>query len=90
MSRNLSAIKKKQISLRNNLLNKIYRSSIRTLVKKCLTAIKDDNKQSAHYLSAAYSKIDKATKKRILHKNEGARKKAALNKVSKQRARFIL
>lgn len=63
MSRNLSAVKKKQISLRNNLLNKIYRSSIRTLVKRCLTAIKDDNKQSAHYLSAVYSKIDKAIKK---------------------------
>lgn len=90
MSRNLSAVKKKQISLRNKLLNKIYRSSIRTLVKKCLTAIKDDNKQSVHYLSAAYSKIDKAIKKRVVHKNEGARKKAALNRVLKQRARCTL
>lgn len=90
MSRNLSAVKKKQISLRNNLLNKIYKSSIRTLVKKCLTAIKNNDKQAVHYLSAAYSKIDKATKKRILHKNEGARKKSALNRIVKQRARYVL
>lgn len=90
MSRNLSAVKKKQISLRNNLLNKIYRSSIRTLVKRCLTAIKDDNKQSAHYLSAVYSKIDKAIKKRILHRNEGARKKSALNRILKQKTQSTL
>ncbi|GFE68942.1 hypothetical protein CFPU101_15520 [Chroococcus sp. FPU101] len=31
-------------------------------------------------MSAAYSKIDKAVKRNVLHKNNGARKKASLAK----------
>lgn len=31
-------------------------------------------------MSAAYSKIDKAVKRKVLHKNNGARKKARLAK----------
>lgn len=35
-------------------------------------------------LSAAYSKIDKAVKRGVLHRNNGARKKARLAKIFKQ------
>ena len=35
-------------------------------------------------MSAAYSKIDKAVKRKVLHRNNGARKKARLAKALKQ------
>jgi small subunit ribosomal protein S20 len=81
-----SAIKRIQIGERNRMRNKAYKSTVRTFMKKCLQAIDDyaaspdaDNLATAQqHMSAAYSKIDKAVKRRILHRNNGARKKARL------------
>ena len=39
MSKNLSAIKRVQVSLRNNLRNRNYKSSIKTIMKKTLLQI---------------------------------------------------
>nr|QCI08233.1 ribosomal protein S20 [Pterothamnion crispum] len=84
MSKNLSAIKKNNIALRNRLRNKIYKSSVKTWTKKYLLSldIKEDNdiKDASKYLSIVYQKIDKAVKRGVLHKNNGARKKSALAK----------
>ena len=82
MTKNLSAIKRVQVALRNNLRNRSYKSSIKTLVKKALIEI--SNPESVNYdranllVSQAYSKIDKAVKKNIIHKNSAARKKSML------------
>ena len=83
MVKNLSAIKRNQISLRNNLRNKNYKSTIKTLIKKTLVAINNsdgiDNKDIALAISEVYSKIDKAVKKGVISKNSGARKKSMIS-----------
>nr|YP_009295782.1 ribosomal protein S20 [Schimmelmannia schousboei]AOM64717.1 ribosomal protein S20 [Schimmelmannia schousboei] len=87
MSKNLSAVKKTKIASRNRCRNKIYKSSIKTWSKKYLVSLQnnqDFNQSHIIYnLNIAYKKIDKAVKKGILHKNNGARKKAMLARVLK-------
>lgn len=88
MSKNLSAVKKTRIAARNRFSNKVYKSNIKTLTKKYLNCLKnlESNNQDKQleYLSAVYSKIDKAVKKGVLHKNNGARKKSMLTKMMKK------
>lgn len=81
-----SAIKRIEIAERNRLRNKAYKSAVKTLMKKYLAAVEvytanptQETKEAVDQaLSAAYSKIDKAVKRRVLHRNNGARKKARL------------
>ena len=88
MANSKSAIKRIAIAERNRLRNKTYKSSVRTLMKKCFTAIdsygaepNEANMTSVQEtMSAAYSKIDKAVKRNVLHRNNGARKKSRLAK----------
>nr|YP_009293833.1 ribosomal protein S20 [Ahnfeltia plicata]AOM65521.1 ribosomal protein S20 [Ahnfeltia plicata]UAT97262.1 ribosomal protein S20 [Ahnfeltia plicata]UAT97467.1 ribosomal protein S20 [Ahnfeltia plicata] len=84
MSKNLSATKRTKISIRNRGRNKVYKSNIKTLTKKCLMNIQDldkcNHEEAKLCLFAVYSKIDKAVKKGVLHKNSAARKKASLAK----------
>lgn len=86
-----SAIKRIQISERNRLRNKSYKSAVKTLMKKYLSAVesyaKDPTPEALttveECMSAAYSKIDKAVKRGVYHRNNGARKKARLAKALK-------
>ncbi|MEN9244318.1 MAG: 30S ribosomal protein S20, partial [Gloeomargarita sp. DG02_5_bins_242] len=72
-----SAIKRVQIAERNRLRNKAYKSTVKTLIKKCLVAVQaGDRAQGETAMRAAYSKIDKAVKRGVLHPNNGARKKS--------------
>jgi small subunit ribosomal protein S20 len=87
-----SAIKRIQTSERNRVSNRAYKSVVKTFMKKCLQAIDEyaaspdaDNLATAQqHMSAAYSKIDKAVKRRVLHGNNGARKKARLDRALKK------
>lgn len=87
-----SAIKRVQIAERNRLLNKSYSSAVKTLIKKYFAAVdahlaspSPDSMQAVQTsMSAAYSKIDKAVKRGVLHKNNGARKKARLARAWKK------
>nr|YP_010196979.1 ribosomal protein S20 [Crassiphycus corneus]UAD84783.1 ribosomal protein S20 [Crassiphycus corneus] len=88
MSKNASAVKKFQVSLRNKRRNKSYKSAIKTLTKNLTSALNEKLKMNKSYdyileLSAIYKKIDKAVSKGILHKNNGARKKSLLAKTMK-------
>nr|BED43241.1 ribosomal protein S20 [Pyropia sp. Myanmar_A]BED43438.1 ribosomal protein S20 [Pyropia sp. Myanmar_B]BED43635.1 ribosomal protein S20 [Pyropia sp. Myanmar_C] len=82
MAKNLSAIKRIKISKRNRLINRKYKSVVKTLTKRCILNI--DNLESTNFsdvqasISQVYSKIDKAVKKGVFHPNTGARKKARL------------
>ncbi len=59
--------------------NKASRSALKTEIKKANAAIEaGENKEEA--LRAATKKIDQAVAKGLLHKNNAARKKAALAK----------
>jgi small subunit ribosomal protein S20 len=87
-----SALKRIQIADRNRLRNKSYKSAIRTLMKKTFQSVEaysaepnpDAMETVQKNLSSAFSKIDKAVKCRVLHPNNGARKKARLAKALKQ------
>ena len=91
MANNKSAKKRIQIAERNRLINKSYKSTVRTLTKKTLENCEkykkepnDDNKNLVQSsLSSAFSLIDKAVKKNVLHKNNGAHKKSRINKIVK-------
>jgi len=83
MSKNLSAIKKTQVSIRNNTRNKIYKSIIKNLTRKYLSNLNSINSEDEQELrSAIYSSIDKAVKRGVIHKNNGARKKAKIARFS--------
>ncbi|AFY79146.1 MAG: 30S ribosomal protein S20 [Hydrococcus sp. C42_A2020_068] len=92
MANTKSAIKRIQIAERNRLRNKAYKSAVKTLMKKYFKAVEDyaanpspETQQVVQKaMSEAYSKIDKAVKRRVLHRNNGARKKARLAKVLAQ------
>ena len=91
MANNKSAKKRIQIAERNRLLNKSYKSTVRTLTKKTLEHCEkykkdpsDENKNSLKTsLNKAFSLIDKAVKKNVLHKNNGANKKSKINNIVK-------
>ena len=91
MANNKSAKKRIQIAERNRLINKSYKSTVRTLTKKTLSNCekykKDPNSENKELvklsLNEAFSLIDKAVKKNILHKNNGANKKSKINKLVK-------
>jgi len=87
-----SALKRIAITERNRLRNKSYKSAIKTLMKKTLLSVEsyaaNPNDEALavvnQNVASAYSKIDKAVKKTVLHRNNGARKKARLAKALKQ------
>jgi len=83
MSKNSSAIKRTHISVRNYARNKMYKSIIKTLTKKYLANIDMKSYNNALALSDVYSSIDKAVKRGVLHKNNGARKKSRLFQIMK-------
>ena len=87
MANNKSAKKRIQIAERNRLINMSYKSTVRTLTKKTLENCEkykknpnEDNKKSVKTsLNKAFSLIDKAVKKNVIHKNNGANKKSKIN-----------
>ncbi len=91
MANNKSAKKRIQVAERNRLVNKSYKSTVRTLTKKTLANCEKykqepnpDNKELVLVsVNEAFSLIDKAVKKNVLHKNNGANKKSKINKVVK-------
>ena len=92
MANNKSAKKRIQIAERNRLINKSYKSTVKTLTKKtienCEKYNKEPNEDNKNLLQTSlnrtYSLIDKAVKKNVLHKNNGATKKSKINKLVKE------
>nr|YP_009550797.1 ribosomal protein S20 [Eustigmatophyceae sp. Mont 10/10-1w]QAA11730.1 ribosomal protein S20 [Eustigmatophyceae sp. Mont 10/10-1w] len=81
-----SAKKKVRVGRRNAKINKSYKSSIKTLLKRYRQNLKDfatnrDEKtlQTLQTLiSSLYSRIDKAAKKKVFHINKAARQKSRI------------
>ena len=96
MANTKSAKKRIQIAERNRLENKNYKSTVRTLMKRCFVAFGTFEKEPGEEakadlkktFNATFSKIDKAVKKGAIHKNTGANQKSrlsvALKKVLKE------
>jgi small subunit ribosomal protein S20 len=86
MANNKSAKKRIIITKRNNLKNRFYKSSVKTLTKRFLKDLEiykisrslDDKKKLQIDLNLVYSLIDKGSKRNVFHKNTAARKKAKL------------
>ena len=91
MANNKSAKKRIQIAERNRLINKSYKSTVRTLTKKtienCQKYKKEPNEDNKNLvktsLKKTFSLIDKAVKKNVLHKNNGSNRKSKINKLVK-------
>ncbi|NJM96475.1 MAG: 30S ribosomal protein S20 [Phormidesmis sp. RL_2_1] len=91
MANTKSAIKRIRVAERNRLRNKAYKSAVKTLTKRYHEAIaaheaspsEESSKLVQQSMSAAVSKIDKAVKRGVLHKNAGARRKSRLAKLLK-------
>ena len=87
VANNKSAKKRIQIAERNRLINKSYKSTVRTLTKRTLENCEkykkdpnEDNKNLVNLsLNKTFSLIDKAVKKNVLHKNNGANRKSKIN-----------
>ncbi len=92
MANNKSAKKRIEIAERNRLQNKSYKSAMRTLMKRCLTACSAYTQESGEEskvaiqknMNDAFSKIDKAVKRGVLHRNAGANQKSRLSAAVKK------
>ena len=87
MANNKSAKKRILIAERNRLINKSYKSTVKTLTKKtlenCEKYKKEPNEENKNLVSTSLNKtfslIDRAVKKNVLHKNNGANRKSKIN-----------
>jgi len=73
-----SAKKKARQALRHYDRNQATRTKVKTYMKKVLTLGKGKPEDAKKLLDEAYSVLDMATKKHILHPNNAARKKSRL------------
>jgi small subunit ribosomal protein S20 len=92
VANNTSSKKRIEIAERNRLRNRSYKSALRTLMKRCFSACSaysqqpgDEARQAVQAsMSAAFSKIDKAVKVGVLHRNTGAHQKSRLSAAVKK------
>ncbi|HID93378.1 MAG TPA: 30S ribosomal protein S20 [bacterium (Candidatus Stahlbacteria)] len=76
-----SVAKRVRQNEKRRLRNKAVKSYVRTMIKRVLES---EDKEEA--LRKAYSALDKAVKKGVIHKNTAARKKSRLAKLVKKMA----
>ena len=76
-----SAKKRVRVIAAKTLQNKMFRTQLKTDIKKYQAAVASGDKEKANeaYL-VAVKKIDQAASRGILHKNNAARKKSQLTK----------
>lgn len=87
-----SAKKKVRVTKRNLKLNRFYKSTVKTLLKRYRLTIKmfETNKDEAtqeilkSLVSKLYSRIDKAAKKKVFHSRKAARQKSRISKLFKK------
>lgn len=76
-----SAIKKARQDVRRYSANRPYRAKVQSLTRKVLEQIEAKDLEGAKKtLREAQSAIDKAAKRRVIHKNTAARKIARLSR----------
>ena len=87
VANNKSSKKRILVAERNRQRNRTYKSALRTLMKRCFAACSacaqepgDDSREAVRKsMSVAFSKIDKAVKVGVLHRNTGANQKSRLS-----------
>ncbi|MFH0942775.1 MAG: 30S ribosomal protein S20 [Candidatus Beckwithbacteria bacterium] len=73
-----SAIKKLKQDKKRTQVNNLYREKLRLAVKLAR------KEKTAKTITAAYSALDKAAKKKVIHKNKASRLKSRLMRLKKQ------
>ena len=80
-----SAKKRVKVSETKNLQNRIFKSQLKTTIKKFNAACEAGDKTAASdAYKAAVKKVDQAVAKNILHKNTAARRKSQFTKAFNQ------
>jgi len=75
-----SAIKRVNVTEKKTMQNKMVYSGMQTSIKKFRNAIRSNDAETAEkLLPAAFSEIDSAVSKGVIHKNNGARRKSRLS-----------
>lgn len=75
-----SSKKRVQIGERNRLRNVANKSQMRTAIKNVRLAVEEANAEKAtQMMSFAFESIDKAVKRKVIHKNAAARYKSRLS-----------
>lgn len=67
-----------RVSFRKKSVNDRRKKNMKDTVKKVEKAIREKKEDTGKMLSVAYSAIDKAMKKGVIHRNTAARKKSRL------------
>jgi|TARA_B110000467_G_C18254607_1_gene442550 small subunit ribosomal protein S20 len=77
MSAKGTVLKRAKQSIKANIRNKNYKSALKTTIKKTMN---ESNKEKATKLAdEAFSTIDKAASKGVIHKNKAANKKSKIS-----------
>ena len=78
MSAKGTVLKRVRQSIKANARNKNYKSTMKTAVKKVLS---EENKEKAsEMVNKAFSIVDKAASKGVIHKNKAANQKSKISK----------
>ena len=76
-----SQIKRNRQNEKRRIHNRVYRGRARTFIRKAQLEIADGNLEEARQATLrAVSALDKAAEKKIIHKNNAARRKSRLMK----------
>lgn len=78
MANHKSALKRIRQNKKANALNHYQHKSARTMIKKLKNTT--DHAEASELLKDVYSRIDRLTKKNIIHKNKAANNKSKLRK----------
>ena len=82
MPQRRTAIKALRINTKNRLHNLDIKTDLKKTIKKYLSLVSQKNIEEAKsQLKVVFKKIDKATKRNILHRNTAARRKARFSKL---------
>ena len=92
MANNKSSKKRILVAERNRQRNRTYKSALRTLMKRCFNACsacaqepgEEAREAVRKSMNVAFSKIDKAVKVGVLHRNTGANQKSRLSAAVKK------
>ncbi len=81
MKKNKSAIKKAKQSEDKRIRNAHIKSTMKTQIKKAITAIEaSDKDNTGELLKSAIASVNKAASKNVIHKNNAARKVSRLSR----------
>lgn len=81
MPQRRNAVKRLRVDRTRKLRNQMIKTGLKKTIKKYLSSISSGKSdEAALMLKTVYSKLDKAAKKGVIHKNTALRRKSRLSK----------